>query len=609
MEDGDLSKPKSTEAKSTKGKKFYMPSDISQERWDQAFSSSKKPQQVGVAQDEATQPVEPSPEKRVGPATWRHGKTDEPINVVENMGEGPDGRVYVKIEGSQTGIPLDEIIFPENVEEGESGKSSKQDEVQPDQKDDQVADVKKEEVKKEEIVKIDEKPSDNLAPEQAAADTQGPKIEEKQEIEAKPSVEPVKPEAVEPAKPEDKGPAEVVPSDLPEKMSTDEYLSQVQKELDDKLDTTKWGDGSKLKPGEKRSIIRDFYLAKLGTYSVQHEPGFKGSLKRFLSVWSGTEEVKIANSADGSLSKAFKVNWYWQHPSQELVDYLKSEFEKKVRNEKEPKPIPEEPAPEPPSSPDSPQSPQPPGELNASAAKAIPATDQELGKAESSSPTPSVGEKADVGVAALEQDSGQAVGVKMAEVEGIKFATDQANVVPEQAQQSVEQRKQEMPLTENDKRKIRIELARDGADRSRKDLDGKIKSTKDPNELAMLGALREKWKIAGKVDVDTDKNFEKLKTESPEELMKELLRGRMANGNRVYSDEQINSLLADKSEGGFYKKMEPEVFMQAFRKKALEGGLTLEDIIAIEKTPWGKNAVEKIWEEIKAREEEAKKTT
>jgi hypothetical protein len=47
-------------------------------------------------------------------AIWKNGDFDQPVQVVGELGKGGDGRDYVKIEGSESGIPLDEIDFGEN---------------------------------------------------------------------------------------------------------------------------------------------------------------------------------------------------------------------------------------------------------------------------------------------------------------------------------------------------------------------------------------------------------------------------------------------------------------------------------------------------------------
>ena len=46
-----------------------------------------------------------------GPAIWRTKEADIPVVVTANLGKANDGRVYVSIEGSKVGIPLDELIY------------------------------------------------------------------------------------------------------------------------------------------------------------------------------------------------------------------------------------------------------------------------------------------------------------------------------------------------------------------------------------------------------------------------------------------------------------------------------------------------------------------
>lgn len=50
-----------------------------------------------------------------GAATWKTKDEDRPINITGYLGKGPDGRDYVSIEGSTTGVPLDEIEYPQET--------------------------------------------------------------------------------------------------------------------------------------------------------------------------------------------------------------------------------------------------------------------------------------------------------------------------------------------------------------------------------------------------------------------------------------------------------------------------------------------------------------
>lgn len=53
-----------------------------------------------------------APKIRFGAATWNGPETDQPVTVVGYWGE-LDGRYYVEIEGSNTGVPFDEITYDE----------------------------------------------------------------------------------------------------------------------------------------------------------------------------------------------------------------------------------------------------------------------------------------------------------------------------------------------------------------------------------------------------------------------------------------------------------------------------------------------------------------
>ncbi|HEY9784783.1 MAG TPA: hypothetical protein V6D17_05210 [Candidatus Obscuribacterales bacterium] len=49
---------------------------------------------------------------REGDAIWANKDFDVPVKVVKDLGVGPDGERYVMIEGSNTGVPLKEIVYP-----------------------------------------------------------------------------------------------------------------------------------------------------------------------------------------------------------------------------------------------------------------------------------------------------------------------------------------------------------------------------------------------------------------------------------------------------------------------------------------------------------------
>lgn len=124
------------------------------------------------------------------------------------------------------------------------------------------------------------------------------------------------------------------------------------------------------------------------------------------------------------------------------------------------------------------------------------------------------------------------------------------------------------------------------------ELERKKNATTNETEKAMFDALKDRWKASekfGKVKED----FKALTENGPEELMKELLKSRIVDGERKYSDAEIDNMLADKTEGNFYKKMEPEVLSQVLCRKALLEGVTSEDVSKIEKAPSFKTAIEK----------------
>ena len=47
---------------------------------------------------------------------WRSSDVDYPVTVVENLGLGPDQRIYLRIAESNTAIPFDEVIIPKEPE-------------------------------------------------------------------------------------------------------------------------------------------------------------------------------------------------------------------------------------------------------------------------------------------------------------------------------------------------------------------------------------------------------------------------------------------------------------------------------------------------------------
>lgn len=48
-----------------------------------------------------------------GSYIWRSKNVDYPVNVLEFLGKGSDGREYAKIEGTTTAVPVDELIVVE----------------------------------------------------------------------------------------------------------------------------------------------------------------------------------------------------------------------------------------------------------------------------------------------------------------------------------------------------------------------------------------------------------------------------------------------------------------------------------------------------------------
>lgn len=56
--------------------------------------------------------LRPETPKGGTPATWRNQGVDQPVNITGDLGIGVDGRRYVSIAESNTGIPLDELVKP-----------------------------------------------------------------------------------------------------------------------------------------------------------------------------------------------------------------------------------------------------------------------------------------------------------------------------------------------------------------------------------------------------------------------------------------------------------------------------------------------------------------
>jgi len=162
------------------------------------------------------------------------------------------------------------------------------------------------------------------------------------------------------------------------------------------------------------------------------------------------------------------------------------------------------------------------------------------------------------------------------------------------AKTDVENETKENNLTEKEKGKKNI-YAKKILAQIDEELENKRDHAENENEKAMLDALKNRWKF-GEAPEKIIEDFEKLKTNSPEQLMKELLKSRIRNGKRVYEDAKIDALFADKSEGSFYKRMEQEVILQVLQRGILEKGLTREDVVSVENAQWSKDIVEKAFQ-------------
>jgi len=87
---------------------------------------------------------ETAPKIKTGNATWRNKDIDQPVRITGYLGKGPDGRDYVSIDGSATGVPLDEIqysarkprtprIRPSGTPQTDQGATSQGPQVTPEQ--------------------------------------------------------------------------------------------------------------------------------------------------------------------------------------------------------------------------------------------------------------------------------------------------------------------------------------------------------------------------------------------------------------------------------------------------------------------------------------------
>lgn len=113
-----------------------------------------------------------------------------------------------------------------------------------------------------------------------------------------------------------------------------EVEAEIADKIAGKIEEKRASGRGEITSGEKLTIAQEVYLKKLEGYSVAKIPGFKEEFGRFFAFLSGNENVKVKNDK-GEVIKETKINWMFQHPSQELVDFLKKEFENKVRGEKE----------------------------------------------------------------------------------------------------------------------------------------------------------------------------------------------------------------------------------------------------------------------------------
>jgi len=134
-------------------------------------------------------------------------------------------------------------------------------------------------------------------------------------------------------------------TELDEEAVKPDDMAQIEKELEDKMNAARGSGGEALTEGQKRAFARDFWMGKLGEhslmYSIQHQPGFKGEIGRFFAFVSGNRErVGIVKKNEQGLMEAvtkdgkpleFDINWMLQHPGQDLVDFLKSEYATQVK--------------------------------------------------------------------------------------------------------------------------------------------------------------------------------------------------------------------------------------------------------------------------------------
>lgn len=134
----------------------------------------------------------------------------------------------------------------------------------------------------------------------------------------------------------------------------------------------------------------------------------------------------------------------------------------------------------------------------------------------------------------------------------------------------------------------RADIAREWANNRDQMLKERRNRSTDAYERAIYDGLIVRYG-AGSNSKNIESDFKNL-TENPEQLIRELL----TNGA---SEAEINTVLIDKSEKSFYKKMMPEIASEIISRKILTGGLTKEDVSVIEETQWLKEVFEKSIEE------------
>lgn len=151
------------------------------------------------------------------------------------------------------------------------------------------------------------------------------------------------------------------------------------------------------------------------------------------------------------------------------------------------------------------------------------------------------------------------------------------------------------------------------------ELEEAKKKTSNADEQALYDALRKRWeKITKdwrgkeKIMIDkkqTEEDFADLmKTGSPDKIMRAMLKTqfnvRTGGVPYRYTDAEITTLLADKTDSSLYKKMAPEVILQVLRRKILARGITKEDIFNIQNSQWGEGMITKALDKNKANAKE-----